>query len=214
MLEAHLKTGLATPSVAVINDNFATIHIFLKAVNGDWSSWSTYGACSKSCGGGTKTRSRWNHQTLQTSIGFPGSSLITRSCTSPTPYCGGKNCAGSTSEDTSCNTQCCGNQCKFCHNPSFLLFKAVNGDWTSWSTYGVCSKSCGGGTKTRSRWNHQLLQTSFGFPSSSLIIRSCTSPTPSCGGKTCAGSTSEDISCNTQCCGNQILILPQYIFFS
>ena len=30
MLEAHLKSNLAKPSVAVINDNFARINCFLK----------------------------------------------------------------------------------------------------------------------------------------------------------------------------------------
>ena len=50
-------------------------------------------------------------------------------------------------------------------------------------------------------------QTSFCFPGLSLITRSCTSPTPSCGGKTCDGTTSEDASCNDQCCGN-----PKYFF--
>ena len=49
-------------------------------INGGWSSW---GACSVECGGGTQTRT----------------------CTNPSPECGGADCIGSTSQ--SCNTQPC-----------------------------------------------------------------------------------------------------------
>ena len=49
----------------------------------------------------------------------------------------------------------------------------VDGGWSSWSS---CSTSCGGGTQTRT----------------------CTNPSPSCGGSSCSGSSSQ--SCNTQAC--------------
>ena len=39
---------------------------------------------------------------------------------------------------------------------------------------------------------------------SSQIIRTCSSPSPSCGGKTCPGSAHRQTSCNNQCCGNLI----------
>jgi len=42
------------------------------AINGGWSSFGTWSACSKKCGGGTMTR--------------------TRSCTNPELCCGGRNC--------------------------------------------------------------------------------------------------------------------------
>ena len=48
-----------------------------------WSSWGSYGSCSKSCGSGTKTRSRSCHQ----GIGI---------------------CSGSSSESASCNHGTCG----------------------------------------------------------------------------------------------------------
>lgn len=57
------------------------------AVNGDWSTWSSWVSCSLDCGSGTQTR--------------------TRTCTNPAPANGGTNCSGSTSESQSCNTQSC-----------------------------------------------------------------------------------------------------------
>lgn len=59
------------------------------AINGGWSGWSVWGACSLNCGGGTQTR--------------------TRTCTNPAPANGGAGCSGSSSETQDCNTQVCRN---------------------------------------------------------------------------------------------------------
>ena len=62
-------------------------------VNGGWSSWSEYGACSATCGTANKTRSR--------------------SCTSPTPLHGGEDCEGIFSETAFCvQASCPGRQCQ------------------------------------------------------------------------------------------------------
>ncbi len=69
----------------------------------------------------------------------------------------------------------------FCNNaPNAECCDAINGGWSSWGAYGSCSKACGGGTKTR--------------------YRTCNSPSPQCGGSTCAGSNSQSISCNNRPC--------------
>lgn len=97
-------------------------------VDGGWSgygspTYSSWGSCLKSCGGGTQTRTVTQ----------------TRTCTNPTPYCGGSSCSGSSTttstESQSCNTQAC----------------PINGGWSSWSSWSSCSQSCGGGTQTRTR---------------------------------------------------------------
>ncbi|HPR91464.1 MAG TPA: hypothetical protein PK547_01895 [Candidatus Paceibacterota bacterium] len=71
-------------------------------------------------------------------------------------------------------------------NPAGLLYRLdiirsscepstpINGGWTDW---GACSKSCGGGTQTRT----------------------CTNPTPANGGAECEGESSQ--ACNTRSCG-------------
>ena len=55
--------------------------------NGGWSAYGAYGACSKTCGGGTKKR--------------------TRTCTNPKPFGGGSSCSGASTQTVSCNTGCC-----------------------------------------------------------------------------------------------------------
>ena len=56
-------------------------------VNGGWSDWGNYGACSVPCGGGTQTR--------------------TRTCTNPAPSGSGAGCTGDNSETISCNDGVC-----------------------------------------------------------------------------------------------------------
>ena len=61
--------------------------LFLLTVDGNWTQWSHWSACSLSCGGGTRSR--------------------TRTCTDPPPSNNGKTCAGEGSEQQGCNTQSC-----------------------------------------------------------------------------------------------------------
>lgn len=131
------------------------------SVNGGWSQWGSFGACSKNCGGGQRTRSR--------------------SCSDPMPASNGLQCllTGSTNrgivetDAQACNSQSC----------------TVNGAWSQWGSFSVCSKNCGGGQKTR--------------------IRSCNSPMPASKGLQClltGSSTNRGIvesdvqACNSQSC--------------
>ncbi|KAI0220953.1 Thrombospondin-1, partial [Lamellibrachia satsuma] len=60
---------------------------FCPSVNGGWSYWSAWGACSVTCGGGYKTR--------------------TRSCSNPSPSGGGRQCVGEASKKQNCGEQDC-----------------------------------------------------------------------------------------------------------
>ena len=57
---------------------------------------------------------------------------------------------------------------------------AVDGAWGDWSPWSYCSKTCGGGERTRTRL--------------------CNSPSPSEGGADCLGEDSELLGCNTEPC--------------
>ena len=56
-------------------------------VNGGFTAWSAYSACSKTCGGGKK--------------------VTTRTCTKPKPMHGGKTCDGLYTYEKTCNTHSC-----------------------------------------------------------------------------------------------------------
>lgn len=66
-------------------------------------------------------------------------------------------------------------------NAIFLLFQpVVNGGYTQWTSYGVCSKTCGKGEQTRKR--------------------TCTNPSPAHGGQRCSGPSTQDKSCKLREC--------------
>jgi len=173
----------------------------LVPVNGGFSAFSAFSACTKKCGGGEKTR--------------------TRTCTRPAPKNGGRACVGETSETEKCSehpcpinggwgeysafskcSKCCGEgeqvRVRRCNNPlpryGGSLCKGesidrrpcnegpcpVNGGWTKFSPFTECSRKCGGGFKSR--------------------VRSCTNPAPAHGGLECVGSVQERVACNTHKC--------------
>uniref|UniRef100_A0AAY3ZTB5 ADAM metallopeptidase with thrombospondin type 1 motif, 14 n=1 Tax=Denticeps clupeoides TaxID=299321 RepID=A0AAY3ZTB5_9TELE len=55
--------------------------------DGSWGSWSRYGSCSRTCGGGIRSRSR--------------------QCNNPAPAYGGRDCPGSAFDYQMCNTEDC-----------------------------------------------------------------------------------------------------------
>uniref|UniRef100_A0A7M5XD32 SUEL-type lectin domain-containing protein n=1 Tax=Clytia hemisphaerica TaxID=252671 RepID=A0A7M5XD32_9CNID len=113
-------------------------------VDGKWGNWTSYGPCTKSCGGGFQIRSR--------------------ACDNPPQKYGGKDCLGRATENRTCNSQNC----------------PVNGRYGNWTSFRSCTKSCGGGSQSRSR--------------------SCNNPAPKYGGKACVGSATDSRACNTQNC--------------
>ena len=124
--------------------------------------WSRYGACSRACGGGIRSRD----------------------CNNPVPANGGKDCVGYASD--TCNMRVCGGAiCLHCmrvqiisrpHNCANALIDDVTDGLTGgsaldggWSQFGACSKACGGGTHSRI----------------------CSSPAPANGGKDCTGDATK-----------------------
>ncbi|XP_051546241.1 A disintegrin and metalloproteinase with thrombospondin motifs 20-like [Myxocyprinus asiaticus] len=58
--------------------------------------------------------------------------------------------------------------------------KPVNGEWGPWGPYSVCSRTCGGGTRS--------------------TTRDCNKPEPRNGGRFCVGRRMKFRSCNTEAC--------------
>uniref|UniRef100_A0A5F8HK07 Semaphorin 5B n=1 Tax=Monodelphis domestica TaxID=13616 RepID=A0A5F8HK07_MONDO len=78
-----------------------------------------------------------------------------RACDNPRPRCGGRACPGPTIHVANCSR---------------------NGAWTPWSSWALCSTSCGIGFQVRQR--------------------SCSNPAPRHGGRICVGKSREERFCN------------------
>lgn len=72
--------------------------------------------------------------------------------------------------------------------PATTTMEAINGRWSNWGSYGACSKTCGGGTRTRRR--------------------SCNNPPPSNGGDWCVGASVQSARCNVNACPCGVDRLP------
>lgn len=166
-------------------------------VDGGFTDWSEYGQCTVTCGGGTQIRERsctnpapqnggnicnglteetrkcatnscpvdgewtaWSSYGQCSKQCGQGTMERTRSCSNPSPVHGGKSCAGNPKESKSCMIKQC----------------PVNGGWSSWSSYGSCSKTCNYGSKTRTR--------------------TCTNPSPKHNGANCPGLSRQTVNCN------------------
>ncbi|KAL4230559.1 Thrombospondin type 1 repeat-containing protein [Mactra antiquata] len=169
-------------------------------IDGQWSFWSSWTTCSKTCGVGIQSRGR--------------------TCSDPAPAYNGQDCAGFREEVRQCDTglSCAingnwgqwsqfspcsvrcgiGEQERFrmcddpkpafggmdCLGPRFEKVECntnincpVDGGWTVWSQWTACDAHCG--TGIRERW------------------RQCTNPAPMYGGMTCDGPQLEIIDCNS-----------------
>ncbi|XP_034035488.1 hemicentin-1 [Thalassophryne amazonica] len=170
-------------------------------VDGRWSAWMSWGACSVSCGGGTRQR--------------------TRLCASPNPQHGGWPCEGNDVHVDFCNSDPCpisgnwgpwnswGSCSKTCNGGQMRRYRTcdnprpanggracagadtqiqrcstascpVDANWGPWQPWGECSTSCGSGERTR--------------------VRLCNSPSPGDGGRPCPGDSSQLSRCKIQAC--------------
>ena len=73
----------------------------------------------------------------------------------------------------------------------FYISTLVNCQWSNWSAWGICSKSCDGGTQTSTR-SKTVWETNGG---------------------TCSGSSERSRSCNSQSCPGEIPFLHFFTIF-
>ncbi|XP_027318206.1 hemicentin-1 isoform X4 [Anas platyrhynchos] len=170
-------------------------------VDGKWATWSSWSACTVSCGGGSRQRSRH--------------------CSDPAPQFGGHKCEGSDIQIDFCNSDPCpihgnwgpwsswGTCSRTCNGGQMRRYRTcdnprpvsggracagadmqiqrcstelcpVDGNWGQWQTWSQCSASCGGGEQTR--------------------VRLCSNPAPLNHGRPCPGDSSQISRCNVQAC--------------
>ena len=145
-------------------------------VNCEVSTWSDWGSCSKTCGGGTQTRMRTI--TVQSANGGNACPQLTdtqncntQSCPPPPPTLSTNGKCGLENGNTHCPPgQCCstsgvcGTSADQCYNnrrtetiyhgkdvPLASLFAPVNCEVSAWSSWSSCDKPCGGGSQLRTR---------------------------------------------------------------
>ena len=176
-------------------------------INGNYSEWSTFTSCTLTCGGGKKYRirtctrpspqyggrncsglgperedvdcntnpcpidggySEWSDFSPCSASCNSGTETRTRMCNQPKPEHGGKDCFryGPAKETRSC----------------FIKVCPVDGNYSNWSEFSPCTKTCGAGFKTKTR--------------------ECDNPVPVGEGRNCShlGPAVESWPCNTQAC--------------
>ena len=166
--------------------------------DGSWSKWSSWESCSASCGEGIKTRDRICVGAANGGENCPQGAVEEEAPCNDVP-CPMDGRLTQWSEWADCS-QSCGRGHQFrqreCRPPAYggqpcledLLEEVpcnngpcdVDGNWSKWTEWESCDKTCGGGLKIRSR--------------------SCDSPAPTGLGYPCTGAGVESKSCNEESC--------------
>ncbi|WAR31220.1 HMCN1-like protein, partial [Mya arenaria] len=157
--------------------------------NGNWAEWSSWSACSITCGNFSQSR--------------------TRTCTNPSPSPDGRPCLGESVQHQLCIFKPCpginllGTNVLIVFELSVSEIKCiafiVDGGWSAWGAWGTCSATCGVGIKHRDR--------------------TCSNPTPSRFGNHCFGESRDDKICVLMSCtgGRSIskhhVLLRQIVFY-
>mmetsp|Transcript_9563 Transcript_9563/g.17110 ORF Transcript_9563/g.17110 Transcript_9563/m.17110 type:complete len:1334 (+) Transcript_9563:115-4116(+) len=195
------------------------------AVDCSWGLWSSWSQCTKSCGGGYTFRNRqelipataggkfcegsgreesvceatlcpvdctfgpWSHwSNCSTSCGG-GQRKQTRSITQSAQN-GGAECDGELEKADSCSEQACPVDCS----------------WSAWTTWSMCSQSCGGGSSKRER-SKARLELAGGLPCIGESYEVTTCKTQGCPRDCTWGPWSSWSSCSKSCGGG---ILRRY----
>ncbi|XP_030045872.1 adhesion G protein-coupled receptor B1 [Microcaecilia unicolor] len=167
-------------------------------VHGTWDEWSPWSLCSSTCGRGFRDRTRICRPPQFGGNDCDGPEKQTKFCN--IALCPGRGVDGNWNEWSSWSS--CSNTCsngtqqriRECNGPSyggsecqgqwaeirdcFLRQCPVDGTWQSWSSWGSCNSTCGGGTQKRDR-------TCYG---------------PFFGGEMCQGVKEEFRPCNDKKC--------------
>ncbi|XP_057313717.1 coadhesin-like [Hydractinia symbiolongicarpus] len=127
--DSPAPVGLGNPCEFITYDGYGLLenrtfacNTQLCPVHGGWSSWESWSSCSKSCDIGFKRRNR--------------------SCNSPEPLFGGKECLLNNTVGTGLSESHT-RECRLRDCP-------IDGEWGSW-TNTPCSVTCGGGELKRTR---------------------------------------------------------------
>nr|XP_053650237.1 hemicentin-1-like [Cherax quadricarinatus] len=170
-------------------------------VSGEWGLWTSWSDCSTTCGQGLRQRTRlcdspppaaggaectddglevmpcsnphclldgnwgsWESWSVCSVSCGGGMRRRQRQCNDPPPSNGGRFCPGSDTLEDYCNLDMC----------------PINGGWSSWSVWGSCTATCGGGQRRR--------------------LRTCDNPSPSQDGRACTGPDTDTEACNVHKC--------------
>uniref|UniRef100_A0A3Q3QHB9 Adhesion G protein-coupled receptor B1b n=1 Tax=Monopterus albus TaxID=43700 RepID=A0A3Q3QHB9_MONAL len=173
-------------------------------VDGAWDEWTPWSLCSSTCGRGYRDRTRTCKMPQNGGEPCRGPSRQTKFCNiAVCPVDGAWNewsawsaCSASCSNGTMQRTRECngpsygGSECHGSWKETincFLKECPVDGRWHAWSSWGSCSKTCGGGIQQRQR----------------------VCEGPFFGGEPCPGDKAEQKRCNERRCPEPHEICPE-----
>uniref|UniRef100_A0A3B1JR20 Uncharacterized protein n=1 Tax=Astyanax mexicanus TaxID=7994 RepID=A0A3B1JR20_ASTMX len=163
-----MTSALTTLCTGPLRENRPCNNSVVCPVNGAWDEWAPWSLCSSTCGRGYRDRVRVCKPPNNGGEPCRGPTKQTKFCNiAVCPVDGSWNdwsawspCSASCSNGTMQRTRECngpsygGSECRGDWRETsncFLKDCPVDGRWLSWSSWGSCSKTCGGGSQQRQR---------------------------------------------------------------